>query len=107
MKRWLPDNFLCKLSLQEKCPYSKLTWSLFCCIRTEYGEIIRIYLYSVRMQGNTDQNNSEYGQFLRSVYKHYVYQVGTCEFLTVCIYISNFLLCINHAFHVNRIVEVH
>ena len=26
----------------------------------------RISLYSVRMQENTDQNNSEYGQFLRS-----------------------------------------
>ena len=35
-------------------------------IRTEYGEIIRISLYSVRMQENSDQNNSEYGRFLRS-----------------------------------------
>ena len=24
--------------------------------------------YSVRMRGNTEQNNSEYGQFLRSVF---------------------------------------
>ena len=28
--------------------------------------ILRISPYSVRMRGNTDQNNSDYGQFLRS-----------------------------------------
>ena len=37
-------------------------------IRTEYGEILRISPYSVQMRENTDQNNSEYGQFLRSGY---------------------------------------
>ena len=35
-------------------------------IRTEYGEIQSISPYSVRMRENTDQNNSEYGLFLRS-----------------------------------------
>ena len=39
-------------------------------IRTEYGEILRISPYSVRTAGrcgkNADQNNSEYGHFLRS-----------------------------------------
>ena len=48
-------------TLREKCPYSELFWSVFSRIRTEYGEI-----YSVRMQENTDQNNSEYGHFLHS-----------------------------------------
>ena len=28
-------------------------------------------LYSVRMQENTDQNNSEYGHFLHSVFNSY------------------------------------
>ena len=30
-------------------------WSVFSCIRTEYGEILRISPYSVRMWENTDQ----------------------------------------------------
>ena len=38
-------------------------WSLFFHIRTEYGEIIRIFLYSVRMRENID---SDFGRFLRS-----------------------------------------
>ena len=36
------------------------------CIRTEYGVILSISLYSVLMRENTDQKNSEYGHFLRS-----------------------------------------
>ena len=45
------------------CPYSELFWSAFSRIWTEYGEILRIFLYSVQMQENVDQNNSEYGLF--------------------------------------------
>ena len=45
----------------EKGSYSELFWSVLSRIRTEYGA-----LYSVRMRENTDQNNSEYGHFLRS-----------------------------------------
>ena len=56
-----------ELPLREKCPYSELFWSLFSRIRTEYGGILCISPYSVRMGGNTDQNNFEYGHFLRSV----------------------------------------
>ena len=41
-------------------------WSVFSRIRTEYGEILHISLYSVQMRENTDQNNSKYGHFLRS-----------------------------------------
>ena len=52
------------LSLREKCLYSEL-W-LFSRIRTEHEEILRISPYSVRMQENTDQSNSEYGHFLLS-----------------------------------------
>ena len=29
--------------------------------------LVRIFPYSVRMRKNTDQNNSEYGHFLRSL----------------------------------------
>ena len=53
-------------ALRKKCPYSELFWSVFSRIRTEYGEILRISPYSVRMRENTDQNNSEYGPFSRS-----------------------------------------
>ena len=49
------------------CPYSELFWSVFSRIPTEYGEILLISPYSVRMRRNTDQNNSEHGHFLRSV----------------------------------------
>ena len=54
------------MSLREKCPYSELFWSVFSCIRSENGGILRIYRYSVRIRENTDQNNSRY--FLRSGY---------------------------------------
>ena len=45
----------------KKCPFSELFWSVFSRIRTEYGKILPISPYSVRMWKNTDQNNSEYG----------------------------------------------
>ena len=50
----------------ERNMYSELFWSAFCHIRTEYGEILRISPYSVRLRKNTDQNNSEDGHFLQS-----------------------------------------
>ena len=53
--------------MREKCPYSELFWSGYSRIWTEYGAILRISPYSVRMRENADQNNSEYGHFLRSV----------------------------------------
>ena len=63
----LSRTFFLLLTLSEKCPYSDLFWSAFSHIRTEYGETLRISLYSFRMRENADQNNSEYGHFLRSV----------------------------------------
>ena len=59
-----------QLSLRERCPYSELFWFAFFRIRTEYGEIRSIQSispYSVQIRENADQNNSEYGHFLRSV----------------------------------------
>ena len=56
------------LIAHEKCPYSEFFWSVFSRIRTEYGEILRISPYSVRMRENRDQKNSENGHFSCSVY---------------------------------------
>ena len=56
----------CRETQRKKCPYSELFWSPFSRIRTEYGEILRISPYSVRMRENADQNHSEYGRFSRS-----------------------------------------
>ena len=53
-------------ALRKKCSYSELFWSVFSRTRTECGEILCISPYSVRMLGNTYQNNSEYGHFLHS-----------------------------------------
>ena len=63
-----------RLSLREKYPYSELFWSAFCCIRIEHGEILRISPYSVQMRDNADQNNSEYGHFLCSVFCSELYE---------------------------------
>ena len=38
-----------KLPVRRKCSHSELFWSVFFHIRTEYGEILRISPYSVRM----------------------------------------------------------
>ena len=41
-------------------------------VTSEYGEILRISPYLARMRENVDQNNSEYGHFLRSgSHNHY------------------------------------
>ena len=67
-------------TLREICLYSKLFWSgpylpAFGLIAERYSVSLRIQSecgkilispYSVRMRENTDQNNSEYGHFLRS-----------------------------------------
>ena len=52
-----------KRTLCKKCSYLELFWSTFSRIPTEYGETLRICLYSVRMRENAGQNNSEYGHF--------------------------------------------
>ena len=56
-----------EVTLREKCLYSEIFWSVFSSIRTEYGQILRISPYPVRMHKNTDQKNSEYEHFSRSV----------------------------------------
>ena len=54
-------------TLREKCPYSELFWSVFCSIRTQYGDFPCQFPYSVQMREYKDQNNSEYGHFLHSL----------------------------------------
>ena len=61
-------KLLVTASLREKCPYSEFFWSVFFRSWTEYGDILRISLYSVRMRENMDQKNSEYGHFSRNAY---------------------------------------
>ena len=51
-KRWtILGNRHCVKSVQIRSFF----WSVFSRIRTEYGEMLRISLYSVRMRENTDQ----------------------------------------------------
>ena len=50
-------QILKKITLRKKCPYSKLLWSVFSCIRTECREIRSITPNSVRIRENADQNN--------------------------------------------------
>ena len=51
--------------IKKTSPYLELFWSAFSLIRTEYGEILRISPYSVRILENVDPNNSEYGRFFK------------------------------------------
>ena len=50
------------LTLRKKCPYSELFWPPFSHIWNAFLRI-RISPYSVQIQDNEDQNNSEYGHF--------------------------------------------
>ena len=57
-----------KKSLRKKNSYSEFFWSMFSRTRAEYGEILRIFFYSIRMRENTRQKNSEYGHYSLSVH---------------------------------------
>ena len=52
-------------TLRKKCPYLRFFWSVFFRIRTEYGEILSTFQYSVRMREYTEKKNSGYGHFSR------------------------------------------
>ena len=55
-----------KKSLHKKCPCSKLFWSEFSRIRTEYREVWIISPSSVQILENVDLNNFQLGHFSRS-----------------------------------------
>ena len=63
IKKWNDLYALCK-----KCPHSDFYWSVFDHIRTDYGDIRCLSLYSVRMRKSMEQKNSKYGHFSRSDY---------------------------------------
>ena len=63
-------EYCLRIALREKCLYSRFFWSVFSRIRTEYGEILGISPYSVRLWGYTDQEISEYRHFSRSDGSH-------------------------------------
>ena len=64
-------SFSLALTLREKDPYPEFFWFAFSRIRTEYGEVLCISPYLVRMRENTEQKNFERGHFSRSViYSH-------------------------------------
>ena len=73
----LQDFRIC-ITPHKKCPYLEFFWSVFSQIRTEYGEIRSISPFSVRMRENTDQKNSEYGHFLRSINVFLIKFLGKC-----------------------------
>ena len=53
--RFILTSLLHMHSLREKCPKMEFFWSVFSCIRTEYGEIRSISPYSVQMWENRNQ----------------------------------------------------
>ena len=55
------------LILRERCPYLEFFWSVFSHIWTEYGDILRISPYSIRIRENKDHQNFEYEHILPSV----------------------------------------
>ena len=59
--------FTDRLTLHEKCSYLEFFWSVISCIQTKYGEIQSIFPHLIRMWENTDQKNSQFGHFSRSV----------------------------------------
>ena len=65
LKTWL-CVYQQKQSLREKCLYLESFWSVYSRNRTEYRETLRSSPCSIRLRKNVDQNNSEYGHFLRS-----------------------------------------
>ena len=72
------------LALRKKCPYLVFFWSIFPRIWTACGDLQSKSPYSIRMQENTDQKNSECGPFLRSVLiaKSYIFMAKTGIFIS-------------------------
>ena len=105
MQHLLLSIYLCSfqqllyLSLGETFPYSKSFWSVFSPIWTEYGEILHISPYSVRMRENTDHRNFEYGHTLRSVYFDvlFVYSIEYTVSNKVSLFHSQYLDSLNAA----------
>ena len=68
----------------EKYSNAEFFWSVFSRIRSEYGDLLRESPYSLRMWGNTDQKNSEYGHFSRNAILYEPYSVWIKSPLLLC-----------------------
>ena len=58
LEKWNRENYGCKMNRHHcvKCvQIQSFFWSVFSRISTEYGEILHIFPYSIRMRENTDQ----------------------------------------------------
>ena len=66
---YIPNGWFLTRSLREKCPNTEFFWSVFSRIRIDYGEMLRITPYSVRMRENMDQKKhfSRIGLHLNAV----------------------------------------
>ena len=90
------------IPLIEKCPYSGIYWSVFSRIQTDYGKVLCISPYSVRMRENTDQNKSKYGHFKRSVDSSKLVHLNAknktsfIHFTPVASYMQKWALCNKH-----------
>ena len=71
----IDNGYAYNITLCEKRPYSEFFWSIFSRIKSPY---------LVRMQENTDQNNSEYGNISRSVNRQQIEKVNPYESLISC-----------------------
>ena len=60
---YVKDQCHCVKSVQIRSYF----WFAFSCIWTEYGDLLRKSLYSIRIQEKRTRNNSIYGHFSRSV----------------------------------------
>ena len=65
-RSYIHFSFYCRTHCVKRVRIQSFSGPLFFRIRTEYGKIQSISLYSVRMRENVDQKNSEYGHFSRS-----------------------------------------
>ena len=63
-----------RLHCMESVQIRSFFWSVFSCIRTEYRELQSKCPYQVRIQENTDQKNSVFRPFSRSVKNPFFFQ---------------------------------
>ena len=73
-----------------KCPYSEFIWSLFFHNRIENGDFQDKSPYSVQMQKNTDQKNSEFKTFFTYFLAFKDIEPMTLFFKRYCIYFQHF-----------------
>ena len=71
-----PDVLKCILHCVKRVQIRSFFWSVFSRVQTEYGEILCISPYSVRMRENTDQKKLFIGHISRSIVSCFLYDTG-------------------------------